>query len=54
MSNLFKESLKVLTSKVEIKTSPLEHKLPRQVKLDEKSKGKYGVLTNEKFEKEEI
>lgn len=53
MSNLFKESLKVLTSKVEIKTSPLEYELPKQVKLDEKSKGKYGVLANEKFEKEE-
>lgn len=53
MNNLFKESLRVLTSKVEIKTSPLEYELPKKVELDEKSKGKNGVLANEKFEREE-
>lgn len=51
MSNLFKESLKVLTSKVEVKDSPLAYELPKETKLDDKETGKYGVLGNEKFEK---
>ena len=50
MSNLFKESLKVLTSKVENNHSPLEYELPKETKM---KKDKYSVLAYEKFEKEE-
>ena len=53
MSNLFKESLKVLTCKVEDKHSPLAYELPKETKLDDKLIGKCGVLGYEKFEKEQ-
>lgn len=53
MSNLFKESLKVLISKVEVKTSPLAYELPKETKLEDKMIGKYGILGNEKCEKEQ-
>ncbi len=54
MSNLFKEGLKVMTLKAERTSSPLYgEKLPKNVIVDEKVIGKYGVLANEKFEREE-
>ena len=54
MSNLFKEGLKFMTLKAERIRSPLYgEKLPKNVIVDEKVIGKYGVLANEKFEREE-
>lgn len=53
MSNLLKESLKVLTSKIEINHSPLEYELPKKTERDSELMGKYGVLGHEKFEHEE-
>lgn len=54
MSNLFKEGLKFMTLKAERTSSPLYgEKLPENVIVDEKVIGKYGVLANEKFEREE-
>ena len=54
MSNLFKEGLKFMTLKTERTSSPLYgEKLPKNVIVDEKVIGKYGVLANEKFEREE-
>ena len=49
MSNLFKEILKLLNLKVEDNHSPLEFKLTKKTKLDDKLIGKYGVLGYEKF-----
>lgn len=54
MSNLFKEGLEFMTLKAERTSSPLYgEKLPKNVIVDEKVIGKYGVLANEKFEREE-
>lgn len=49
MSNLFKESLKVIKSKVENEHSALEYELPKKVEIEEE----YSVLAYEKFEKDE-
>ena len=48
MSNLFKESLKFMTMKIE-KDSPLIHELPKQTKLTNEIIGKHGILGNEKL-----
>lgn len=54
MSNLFKEGLKFMTLKDEKTSSPLYgEKLPKNVIVDKKLIGKYGVLANGKFEREE-
>ena len=54
MSNLFKEGLKFMTLKAEKTSSPLYgEKLPKNVIVDKKLIGKYGVLANGEIEREE-
>jgi len=53
MSNLFKESLKFITLKVEQKQSPLEYELPKQTQISDELKENGGILGYSKFEREE-
>ena len=48
MSNLFKESLKFMTMKIE-KDSPLKYDLSEKTILTDKVIGKNGILGNEKL-----
>lgn len=57
MDNSFKKVVKAaakfMTLKVENEKSVLAYeKLPKKTELTDEQKGKYGVLGNEKFEKE--